>query len=96
VDKQALGYPVLSGTGSSTQFDFAHPYWSQTEGYVDLWASYTRKLTDKITWMIQLNVQNVGQKNGLLPVSIEPDGRTWAAARIKPVQQWFVTNTFSF
>ena len=96
VDKQALGYPVLSGTGSATQFDFQHPYWSQTEGYVDLWASYTRKLSSKITWMIQLNVQNVGERNGLLPVSIEPDGKTWAAARIKPVQQWFVTNTFTF
>ena len=28
--------------------------------------------------------------------TVEPDGRTWAAVRITPTQEWFVTNTFSF
>jgi outer membrane receptor protein involved in Fe transport len=91
-DKVVIGYPVTS-TGS---FDLTQPYYGPTEGYVDLWASYERKLTSKVNWKIQLNVTNVGQGNGLLPVSIEPDGHTWATVRTKPTQEWFVTNTFSF
>jgi len=91
-DKVVIGYPITS-TGT---FNLAQPYYGPTEGYVDLWASYERKLTDKINWKIQLNVQNVGGSNGLLPVSVEPDGHTWATVRTKPVQNWFVTNTFSF
>jgi hypothetical protein len=38
----------------------------------------------------------VGKKDSLIPVSVEPDGQTWATARIAPVQEWFVTNTFTF
>ena len=94
-DKVAIGYPVLAG-GTTPLFDVSHPYWGPSEHYVDLWASYTRKLASKLTWKIQLNVRNVGAKDGLLPISVEPDGKTWASVRLKPVQQWFVTNTFSF
>ena len=32
----------------------------------------------------------------LIPVSIEPDGRTWASVRVKPNREWYLTNTFSF
>jgi len=91
-DKVVIGYPITS-TGT---FDLTQPYYGPTEGYVDLWASYERKLSSKVDWKIQLNVTNVGQKNGLIPVSIEPDGHTWATVRTKPVEQWAVTNTFSF
>ena len=91
-DKVVLGYPVTSaGT-----FDLTQPYYGAAEGYVDLWVSYERKLTSKINWKLQLNVTDVGTKDGLLPVSIEPDGHTWATVRVKPSQAWFVTSTFDF
>ena len=32
----------------------------------------------------------------LIPISVQPDGHTWASVRIAPSQEWFVTNTFSF
>ncbi len=91
-DRDVIGYPVLASTG---KFDLSRPYYGPSLGYVDLWASYDFKIghyRDKL----QLNVYNVGKRNGLIPVSIEPDGVTWAAARIAPVEEWYVTNTIDF
>ena len=31
-----------------------------------------------------------------IPISLEPDGKTWAGVRVKPNQEWFVTNTFNY
>ena len=95
-DKVVIGYPVIPGTGTLANFDLTKPYYGPTEGAIDLWASYERKLTKKINWKIQANVSNAGKHNRLIPISVEPDGMTWAAARVAPVQEWFVTNTFSF
>lgn len=94
IDKVIIGYPVLTG-GSFASYDISHPYYGPAEDEIDLWASYEHKLTAKIDWKIQLNVRNAFAKDKLIPISIEPDG-TWAAARIAPTQEWFVTNTFSF
>ncbi len=91
-DKVTIGYPVVAG-GS---FDLTKPYFGPSENSVDLWAGYERKLTDKVKWRIQANVRNAFAKEGLIPISVEPDGKTWASVRTKPVQEWFVTNTFSF
>jgi hypothetical protein len=41
-------------------------------------------------------VKNAFAKDGLIPISVQPDGKTWASVRVKPVQEWYVTNTFSF
>jgi outer membrane receptor protein involved in Fe transport len=94
-DKVIIGYPVLTG-GSFAGYDLSNPYYGPTEDAVDLSLSYERKLTEKINWKIQLNVYNVGKNDKLIPISIEPDGKTWASARIAPVQEWQLTNTFSF
>ena len=66
------------------------------ESGIDLWASYERRLTDKINWRIQLNIRNAFASDDLIPISVQPDGQTWASVRVAPVQEWFVTNTFSF
>lgn len=95
-DKVVIGYPVIPGTAGKASFDLNKPYYGPSEDAIDFWASYERKLTSKINWKIQLNVRNAFAKDGLIPISVEPDGRTWAAARVNPVQEWFVTNTFSF
>ncbi len=95
-DKVVIGYPVIPGVGGLASFDLSQPYYGPSEGGLDLWAGYERQITEKIDWRIQLNVRNVGEKNGLIPISVQPDGRTWASVRLKPTQEWFVTNTFSF
>ncbi len=95
-DKVIIGYPVVAGAGGLASFDLTQPYFGPSEDALDLWISYERKLTSRINWSIQLNVYNVGKKDGLIPISVEPDGHTWASVRVAPVQEWALTNTFSF
>ncbi len=95
-DKVVIGYPVIPGTAGQASFDLSKPFYGPSEDGIDLWVSYTRKLTNKINWRIQANVRNAFADEGLIPVSVQPDGRTWASVRVKPVQEWFVTNTFMF
>lgn len=90
-DKVGIGYPIKSdGT-----FDMNKPFYGPEEDAVDLWTSYEHKLTHKINWKIQLNIRNAFAKDGVIPITVQPDG-SWAAVRIKPVQEWVLTNTFSF
>ena len=91
-ETNVIGYPI-SSTGV---FNLGSPYYGPSQDSVDLWVSYRHRLTKSVDWKIQLNVTNAFARNGLIPVSIEPDGHTWAAARIKPIQEWSVTNTFTF
>ncbi len=97
-DKVTIGYPVIPNAANPllASFDLTKPYFGPSEDALDLWVSYERKLTKKINWRIQLNVYNVGQKDRLIPISVEPDGHTWASARVAPVQEWQLTNTLSF
>lgn len=95
-DKVVIGYPVLSDDRGLATFDLTKPYHGPAEDAIDLWVSYERKLTSKINWKIQANVRNLGQKDGLVPISVQPDGQTWAGVRMQPTEEWFVTNTFSF
>jgi outer membrane receptor protein involved in Fe transport len=90
-DKVGIGYPIKADGSTDT----SKPYYGPAEDGLDLWVSYERKVTAKINWKIQLNGRNMLAKDGLIPITVEPDG-TWAAARIKPTQEWFLTNTFSF
>ncbi len=94
-DRIVIGYPVVAN-GALASFDLTKPYFGPSEGALDLWASYERRISEKLNWKIQLNLRNVGQNDGLIPISVQPDGQTWAAVRIAPTQEWFVTNTFSF
>jgi hypothetical protein len=95
-DKVVIGYPVIPGANGLASFDLSQPYYGPSEDALDLWLSYERKITSKIDWRIQLNVYNVGKKDRLIPISVQPDGHTWASVRIAPVQEWALTNTLSF
>jgi outer membrane receptor protein involved in Fe transport len=92
LDKVVIGYPALP----AGKFDLTKPFYGPSEDSIDLWTSYEHKVTQRINWKIQLNVRNAFAKDGLIPISIEPDGKTWASVRVKPNQEWFVTNSFSF
>ena len=94
-DKIALGYPVKQLDPSTITFDLDNPYYGPSQDGLDLWVGYSRKLTDKVNWRVQLNVRNVGDGNGLIPLSVQHDGSV-AAWGIAPSQSWTVTNTFSF
>ncbi len=95
-DKVVIGYPVLADASGLATFDLSKPYYGPAEKGIDLWVSYEHKLTKKIGWKIQANVRNLGNKDGLIPISVQPDGQTWAGVRMQPVEEWFVTNTFTF
>ncbi|HEY9154054.1 MAG TPA: TonB-dependent receptor, partial [Opitutaceae bacterium] len=97
-DKVVIGYPTIPDASNPklASFDLTKPYYGPKEDGLDLWVSYERKITKKIDWTIQFNIYNVGKKDALIPISVEPDGKTWAAARIAPTQELELTNTFSF
>ena len=91
-----IGYePIPGATASEVSFDLANPYKGPSETDFDLWVGYWRKLGDKITWQVQLNLRNAFNGNDLIPISTQPDG-TAAGYRIKPPQTWTLTNTFKF
>lgn len=96
-DKIAIGYPVYQDDDGIYQFEINNPIYGPSEDFIDLWVSYERRLWDRVDWKIQLNVRNAFADEGLLPVSVQPDANnTWASVRVKPVQEWYLTNTFSF
>jgi hypothetical protein len=100
-DKNIIGYkPVVdtttaSGEISSVLFDLSNPYYGPTETNVDFWIGYSRRFSKYIDWQIQLNVRNVGEGDGLIPITSQWDGSP-AGYRIAPPQTWTVTNTFRF
>jgi outer membrane receptor protein involved in Fe transport len=91
-DKQILGYGLKT---DKSGLDVQKPLFGKSEDHVDLWVGYERKLTKAVKWRIQLNLRNVGESEGLTPISINPDG-VIAAQRITEGMSWSVTNTFSF
>lgn len=98
-----IGYPPTGDPAdpASLGFDLDHPYKGPSETYVDFWVGYRRKLTSKIDWRVQLNVQNLGKRDGLIPITVQgpipgQPGGTPAGYRIAPVQTFTLTNTFEF
>lgn len=96
MDKVVIGYPTLVIDSTKATYDLSKPYYGPSEDGMDVWLSYERKISEKLRWKIQLNVRNLLYKNGRIPITVEPDGTTWAGVRIKPTQEWFLTNTLMF
>jgi hypothetical protein len=96
MDKEIIGYPcTLSEDGTSASYDIDNPYMGPTEDSVDIWLAYSHRLSDKVNWRIQLNINNLLASRDLIPVASEPDGSiaTW---RIPEGRTWSLTNTFEF
>ena len=99
----SIGYPP---TGSPTDpgslgFDLSNPYKGPSETNFDFWIGYSRKLTRKIDWHIQLNVRNAFNDDDLIPITAQGPipgqaAGTPAGYRIAPTQTFLVTNTFNF
>lgn len=94
-DEITIGYPIITGEDGNTTYDLENPYKGPNNSYIDLWAGYSKALTDKIDWRVQINIRNAFTDDDLIPLSTQPDGSV-AAWRIPPDTQWTITNTFSF
>ena len=91
-DRRVLGYQYDATLNS---LDVNKPWYGPTDKHVDMWVGYTRKLTDKLDWNIQLNLKNLAEHDKLVPASIEPDGSI-GLARIQWGMGATLTNTFTF
>ncbi len=96
-----IGYPPGGDPNLPPPYapDLSKPFRGPSEAYIDLWIGYQRRITQKINWNIQLNVQNLGKGDNLIPVSLQGpiNGISQPAAyRIAPSQIITLTNRFEF
>lgn len=76
--------------------DVDQPIMGPKDSHFDLWVGYTKKLKfHDISWHVQLNMRNVGEKTRLVPSYYQPDG-SLSLARIQQGMEWMLTNTFEF
>ncbi|MES2696635.1 MAG: hypothetical protein V4773_24410 [Verrucomicrobiota bacterium] len=97
-DAPLIGYAGKLTTAGGTALaisDVARPYYGASETIADAWLSYTRALSRRIGWKLQLNVRNLGVGNELRPLAVWPDG-TVVQWTIKEPQRWTLTNTLTF
>jgi outer membrane receptor protein involved in Fe transport len=93
-DSVIIGYTPVGGSDNFS-IDLNAPYTGPAETNFDFWIGYGRRLAEKIDWRIQVNVRNAFDGDGLIPITVQPDG-TPAAYRIAPSQTWTLSNTFRF
>jgi TonB-dependent Receptor Plug Domain len=99
--REVLGYPPSGDPTLPPPYlpNLAAPEYAGSETYFDLWVGYHHKLTNKIGWKIQLNVDNVGKGNYLIPISYQApiNGVVQPAFyRIGPTEKFTVRNVFTF
>ena len=99
--REIIGYPPSGDPTLPPPYlpNLSAPEYAGSEVYFDLWVGYHRKITSKINWNIQLNVENVGKGNYLIPVSYQApiNGVAQPAFyRIGPTEKFTVKNVFSF
>ncbi len=93
--KPAVGYVRSPDENGVVLPLLDQPFFGPAETDFDLWASYTRPITDKIDWKIQLNIRNAFGDDDYIPVIINPDGRVAVVRNPNPTDI-YVTNTFKF
>lgn len=95
-DKSSIGYlPQYNSDANIWVTNVASPMFGPSETNYDAWIGYSRKLGDRVTWEIQLNVRDLFASDDLIPIAANPDG-TIAQVRIPSNTTWTVTNTFRF
>lgn len=75
--------------------DVNKPLYGLADYHFDAWIGYQHKVTSNVTYKLQLNLRNVGEKPHLVPINVEPDG-TFAQQRIEEGQVFDLSNTFTF
>jgi outer membrane receptor protein involved in Fe transport len=97
-DKAILGYGIHEAEvyGQKAWIsDVNQPIYGPSLSHFDMWLGYQHKLTSKIDWRIQLNLQNVGEKVHLETIAVEPNGDI-AQSRIANGMTYNLTTSFSF
>lgn len=107
-DSQVIGFPPIyvdpvtgetlpdaSRPDKALSVDISQPFRDSSRTTGDLWLKYSRKLSDKIDWRIQLNIFNVADDKGTVPLFVNPDG-TFGTLGIREGRSWQITNTFEF
>ncbi|HEX9784459.1 MAG TPA: TonB-dependent receptor plug domain-containing protein [Opitutaceae bacterium] len=95
-DKTAIGYyPQYNADAGIWVTNVGSPIHGSSETNYDAWVGYRRKLNERITWEIQLNVRDLFASDDLIPIQSNPDG-TVAQVRIPAETTWSLTNTFRF
>jgi hypothetical protein len=111
-DRSIIGYAPMRSASGTNGINLNAPFYGPMNDAVDFWLSYHRKLSDRVTWRIQLHVYNAFGKNKLVPVlaSVDPDGvralgtitptsvipMRASAFTIREGRSWALTNTFEF
>lgn len=75
--------------------DANKPYYAKSGDHVGLWISYSRKFLKKFECQVQLHMNNEGEKDHLIPVTVNPDG-SGAAYRIAEGTTWELRKTVKF
>lgn len=97
-DKAILGYGIheteIYGE-TSWSADVSQPIYGPTDAHFDAWIGYERALNETVNWRIQLNLRNVGEDIGLVPVSYSPNGEV-AQQRIQEGMTFDLSTRFTF
>jgi outer membrane receptor protein involved in Fe transport len=87
---------------ANATFDSARPYKGEDEHAFDLFFIYQRRLNDRFTWRVQLNIDNVLDRTEPYAVSavndVDGPNYRWLVTRLRPVDGRLIrlTNTISF
>ncbi len=87
--------PDRSRPDAALSVDIENPYRDSSRTTYDLWFKYQRRIHDKVDWRIQLNIFNVGNDKGTVPLFVNPDG-TIGTRGIRMGRSWQLANTFTF
>ncbi|MBM3852476.1 MAG: TonB-dependent receptor [Verrucomicrobia bacterium] len=86
-DRGAIGYyGVEQLPAEITALDPQRPIYDKARLYVDTFASYRLRLSQKVNTSVQLNVRNVQESGRLQPISAYPDGTPNAFRIVDPRQ----------
>lgn len=107
-DSQVIGFPpqyidpvtgeVLpdgSRPDKALSVDLNRPFMDSDRTTYDLWFKYNMKLSNNVDWRMQLNIFNVGDDKGTVPLFINPDG-TYGTLGIRNGRSWQLSSTFTF
>lgn len=75
--------------------DVTQPIYGPTDEHFDVWVGYEHALNSKVNWRVQLNLRNVGESKGLVPITYQPDG-TIAQSRIQEGMTYDLSMKFTF
>jgi len=94
-DSQIYSYALTEDENGNTRILVDQPFRDDKRHTIDLWLAYSRQLTDRIDWKIQLNLFNAFGENEGVPLNRNPDG-TIGLLGIREGQSWALTTTFGF